>query len=89
MAIDEGRAVADALFAKGSRTVNHDLVATAVFTQPELASVGLSEEAAKGQFGADAITIHKARFRDMHQALRKGPCCLLKLVVEARQPCLA
>ena len=83
VAIDEGRAVADALFANGSRTVNHDLVATAVFTQPELASVGLSEEAARDQFGADAITIHKARFRDMHQALpKRGPRCLLKLVVE-------
>ena len=84
VAIDEGRAVADALFAAGTRTVNHDLVATAVFTQPELASVGLSEEDAKEHYGADAITIHKARFRDMHQALpKRGPRCLLKLVVES------
>ena len=83
VAIDEGRAVADALFAACTRTVNHDLVATAVFTQPELASVGLSEEDAKERYGADAITIHKARFRDMHQALpKRGPRCLLKLVVE-------
>ena len=83
VAIDEGRAVADALFAGINRTVDHDLVATAVFTQPELASVGLSEEAAKQRFGDEAITIHKARFRDMHQALpKRGPRCLLKLVVE-------
>ena len=83
VAIDEGRAVADALFAGINRTVDHDLVATAVFTQPELASVGLSEEAAKQRFGDEAITVHKARFRDMHQALpKRGPRCLLKLVVE-------
>ena len=83
VAIDEGRAVADALFAGINRIVDHDLVATAVFTQPELASVGLSEEAAKQRFGDEAITVHKARFRDMHQALpKRGPRCLLKLVVE-------
>ena len=83
VAIDEGRAVADAIFAGGTRIVDHDLIATAVFTQPELASVGLSEETAKDRFGVDGIAVHKARFRDMHQALpKRGPRCLLKLVVE-------
>ena len=83
VAIDEGRAVADAIFAGGTRVVDHDLVATAVFTQPELASVGLSEETARDRFGVDGIAVHKARFRDMHQALpKRGPRCLLKLVVE-------
>ena len=36
VAVDEGRAVADRLFASGNRIVNHALIATAVFTQPEL-----------------------------------------------------
>ena len=83
VAIDEGRALADALFAGRQREVNHDLVATAVFTQPELASVGLSEEEAVQRYGADRVRVHRARFRNLRQSLPKsGPRCLLKLVVD-------
>ena len=84
VAIDEGRALADALFAGLQREVNHDLVATAVFTQPELASVGLSEEEAVQRYGAEGVRVHRARFRNLRQSLpKRGPRCLLKLVVEA------
>lgn len=83
VAVDEGRALADALFAGGTRTVNHDLVASAVFTQPELATVGLSEEEAITRLGADGIQVYRARFRSLRQALpARGPRCLLKLVVD-------
>ena len=83
VAIDEGRALADALFAGLQREVNHDLVATAVFTQPELASVGLGEEQAVQRYGADRVRVHRARFRNLRQSLPKsGPRCLLKLVVD-------
>jgi len=83
VAVDEGRALADALFAGGTRTVNHDLVASAVFTQPELATVGLSEEEAVARHGADGIQVFRARFRSLRQALpARGPRCLLKLVVD-------
>ena len=85
VAVDEGRAFADTQFGGRPRQVNHDLVASAVFSQPELATVGLSEEAAISRFGADAVVVHKARFRSMAQALpKRGPRTLLKLVVEAR-----
>jgi glutathione reductase (NADPH) len=64
--------------------VNHDLVASAVFSQPELAGVGLSEEAAIERFGGEGIRVHRARFRPMAQALpARGPRVLLKLIVEA------
>ena len=83
VAIDEGRCLADTLFANRPRRTNHSLVASAVFTQPELATVGLSEEAAAALHGREAIRIHRARFRSMANALAKaGPFCLLKLVVE-------
>ena len=83
VAIDEGRALADALFAGGTRVVDHDLIATAVFTQPELASVGLSEDKARERFGDEGVRIHRARFRSLRQSLpARGPRCLLKLVVE-------
>jgi len=83
VAVDEGRALADALFAGGTRTVNHDLVASAVFTQPELATVGLSEEQAIERHGRDGVQVFRARFRSLRQALpARGPRCLLKLVVD-------
>jgi glutathione reductase (NADPH) len=63
--------------------VDHDLVASAVFSDPELATVGLSEEAAIERFGADGVIVHRARFRSMSRALpATGPRCLLKLVLE-------
>ncbi len=84
VAIDEGRAFADSIFGDRPRQVDHQLVASAVFSQPELATVGLSEENAISQYGADGVVIHRARFRSMAQALpKRGPRCLLKLVTEA------
>jgi glutathione reductase (NADPH) len=83
VAVDEGRAYADAVFAGLHRQVDHDLVASAVFSQPELATVGLSENAAIARHGEEQVVVHRARFRSMAQALPKtGPRCLLKLVVE-------
>ena len=83
VAIDEGRAFADSVYGDRPRQVNHALVASAVFSQPELATVGLSEEDAIAQYGADGVVIHRARFRSMAQALpKRGPRCLLKLVIE-------
>ncbi len=83
VAVDEGRAFADTVYGNKPRQVNHDLVASAVFSQPELAGVGLSEEAAIERFGADGIRVHRARFRPMAQALpARGPRVLLKLIVD-------
>jgi glutathione reductase (NADPH) len=83
VAIDEGRAFADTVYGRRPRRVNHDLIASAVFSQPELASVGLSEEAAIERHGPEAVRVHRARFRPMSQALPgRGPRVLLKLVVE-------
>jgi glutathione reductase (NADPH) len=83
VAVDEGRAFADSVYGRRPRQVNHELVASAVFSQPELSGVGLTEEQAIERHGADAIRVHRARFRPMSQALpARGPRVLLKLVVE-------
>ncbi|NDG75956.1 MAG: glutathione-disulfide reductase, partial [Synechococcaceae bacterium WB8_1B_136] len=83
VAVDEGRAFADTVFGNKPRQVNHELVATAVFSQPELAGVGLTEEVAVERHGADGIQVHRARFRPMSQALpARDPKVLLKLIVE-------
>ena len=82
VAIDEGRAFADSVFGNRPRRVEHGLVPRAVFSQPELASVGLSEEEAVERLGAAAVRVHRARFRPMSQALpARDPKVLLKLVV--------
>ncbi|MEB3265804.1 MAG: glutathione-disulfide reductase [Cyanobacteriota bacterium] len=82
VAVDEGRAFADSVYGNRPRRVNHALVASAVFAQPELASVGLTEEQAIERHGAEAIRVHRARFRPMSQALpARDPRVLLKLIV--------
>ena len=83
VAIDEGRAFADTVYGDRPRQVDHDLVAKAVFCDPELASVGLSEQQAAERFGRDGIAVHRARFRSMERALpADGHRCLLKLIVD-------
>ena len=83
VAIDEGRAFADTVYGNRPRQVNHELVPMAVFSQPELASVGLSEEQAIERHGPEAIRVHRSRFRPMSQALpARDPKVLLKLIVE-------
>jgi glutathione reductase (NADPH) len=83
VAVDEGRAFADTVYGNKPRQVNHSLVASAVFSQPELGSVGLSEEKAIERCGVDGIRVHRARFRPMSQALpARGPRVMLKLIVE-------
>jgi len=83
VAVEEGRAFADTVYGGKPRRVDHSLVASAVFSQPELSGVGLTEEEAIERCGADGIRVHRARFRPMSQALpARGPRVLLKLIVE-------
>jgi glutathione reductase (NADPH) len=83
VAVDEGRALADTIWGRRPRQVDHELIASAVFSQPELSGVGLTEEAAIERYGAAGVKVHRARFRPMSQALpARDPKVLLKLVVE-------
>ncbi len=84
VAVDEGRAFADSVYGNRPRQVDYSLVASAVFTQPELASVGLTEEEALERLGSEGVKVHRARFRSMAQALpQRGEKVLLKLITEA------
>lgn len=81
VAVDEGRAFADSRFGQTPRHTDHSLVASAVFTQPELATVGLSEEEARQRHG-DQVRVCEARFRSLSRALpQTGSPCHLKLVL--------
>jgi len=81
VAIREGHAFADTEFGKKPTQVDHTLVPTAVFTTPELATVGLSEESARA-LGYE-IELYKARFRPLRNIVAgRNERMLMKLVVD-------
>jgi glutathione reductase (NADPH) len=63
VAIREGHAVADSLFGNDLRYVDHSCVASAVFSQPSIAAVGLTEAQARREF--DDVKIYTSNFRPM------------------------
>lgn len=69
VAIDEGRAFADTQFGNNPRAINYDNIATAVFSQPEACTVGLTEEEARRQHGEERIQVYRTRFRAMFYTL--------------------
>jgi glutathione reductase (NADPH) len=79
VAIREGHAFADTVFGGTPRKAEHDLIPSAVFTQPEMGTVGLTEEAARAQ---GPIEVYVAAFRPM-QPMFAGHAekVLMKLVV--------
>ncbi|BAZ30097.1 glutathione-disulfide reductase [Cylindrospermum sp. NIES-4074] len=83
VAIGEGRAFADSEFGHNRREFSHEFVPTAVFSTPEAATVGLTEEQARAKLG-DAVTIYQTRFRPMYYTLAgKQEKTIMKLVVDA------
>ena len=81
VAIREGHAFADTMFGARPTTVDHAMVASAVFTRPELGTIGLSEEDARA---AGPVDIYATAFRPMQQAFAGGEeRVLMKLVVQA------
>jgi len=82
VAIREGHALADRLFGPTRRTIRYDMIPTAVFTTPEIGTVGMSEAEALKAFGA--LDIFQAEFRPMRATLAGGADkVFLKLVVES------
>ena len=83
VAIDEGRAFADTVFGDIPRQVNHGTIPTAVFSQPELATVGLTEAEAIEQLGNDGVTVYQSTFRPLyHNLTGANEKTLMKLVVD-------
>ena len=80
VAIREGHAFADTIFGATPRKVDHSLVASAVFTRPEAAAVGLSEEAARAR---GPISVYMTTFRPMQSAFAGASTrTLMKLVCD-------
>lgn len=80
VAIREGHAFADTVFLGRPTKADHELVASAVFTQPELGAVGLTEEAARQ---AGEIEVYSANFRPMKTLFAgRQDRTLMKLIVD-------
>jgi glutathione reductase (NADPH) len=81
VAIREGHAFADTVFGKRPVQVDHATIPTAVFSQPEVGTVGLTEAEARAQF--DQVDIYKADFRPIKATMSGSDTrVLMKLVVD-------
>ncbi|WP_108791148.1 glutathione-disulfide reductase [Erythrobacter sp. Alg231-14] len=63
VAIREGHAFADTVFGNNPRAVDHSCIPSAVFSQPSIASVGLTEAEARKEHGD--IAVYTSDFRPM------------------------
>ena len=83
VAIEEAACLIDTLFRKQRRAPDYALVPSAVFAQPELASVGLTEAAARKR--TRALDVVERRFTPLAQSLsgRAEPVLMKMLVARA------
>lgn len=82
VAIREGQCVANTLFGAGPAAIDHELIPTAVFSQPPVGTVGLGESAALLRH--PEIEVYKTSFRPMKHTLSgRDERTFMKLVVDA------
>lgn len=82
VAIRDGHAFADTVFGGKDIKIDHTSIPTAVFSQPEIGTVGLTEEEARKRHRA--INIYKSSFKPMKHTLSgRDERMLMKLVVDA------
>jgi glutathione reductase (NADPH) len=81
VAIREGHAFADTVFGKKPTAVDHHTVPHAVFSQPPVSVVGLTEEAARLIHGA--VDVYRSSFRPLKHTLSgRDEKTMMKLVVD-------
>jgi len=81
VAIREGHAFADTVFGKRPVQVDHATIPTAVFSQPEVGTVGLTEQEARAQFSH--VDIYRTDFRPIKATMSGSTSrVLMKLVVD-------
>ena len=81
VAINEGHAFADTLYGNNDRIISHENIASAVFSQPPIASVGLTEAEASEKF--DNIRVYESQFRAMKNTISgRGEKTYMKLIVD-------
>ena len=82
VAIREGMAFVKTVFGGEPEPVDHALIASAVFTQPEMGTVGMTEEAAREH---EEVEIYATSFRPMQTAFAgREDRVMMKLVVSKK-----
>lgn len=82
VALAQAAVVVDRLFGRGERRFDASLIPTAVFTHPNVGTIGLTEAAARERHGP--LRIFRSDFKPLRQTLSgSSERCLLKLVVDA------
>lgn len=82
VAIHEAMCFVETAFKDNPAAVDHDTIATAVFSQPEIGTVGLAEDAAAKAY--DELEVYRAQFRPMRHTLSgRQETMIMKLVVDA------
>jgi len=83
VATGEAMVIVDRLFGTGRRKLGYDFIPTAVFTHPNIGTVGDTEAQAREKFGA--VKIFRSEFRPLKHTLSgSGERTLMKLVVDAK-----
>jgi len=85
VALGEAMVLVDQLFGppagKAARAMSYQFIPTAVFTHPNIGTVGYSEADARAEFGA--VTVYRSEFRPLKHTLSgSAERTLMKLVVE-------
>ncbi|SDI16075.1 glutathione-disulfide reductase [Lutimaribacter saemankumensis] len=79
VAIREGMAFVETVFKGNPTPVDHDLIPTAIFTQPEMGTIGMSEEEARDR---GPIEVYATSFKPMRESFAgRAQRVLMKLVV--------
>jgi glutathione reductase (NADPH) len=81
VALAEAMVLVDQLFGNGERRIDYELVPTAVFTHPNIGTVGLGEAQARERHGA--VRVFRSEFRPLRHTLSgSSERTLVKLVVD-------
>ncbi|MBW3098041.1 glutathione-disulfide reductase [Pseudohoeflea coraliihabitans] len=80
VAIHEAMCFVDTVYKDRPTAPDHQLIATAVFSQPEIGTVGMSEDEAAAKY--EALEIYRAEFRPMKNTLSgRQEKMIMKIVV--------
>ena len=87
VALAEGMVVAESLFGCGGRSLDYAGIPTAIFSNPNVGTVGLSETEARERHGG--VDVYRTTFGPLrHQLTGSGEKVLMKLVVERKTECV-
>jgi len=81
VALGEAMVLVDRLFGPGQRKMGYDFIPTAVFTHPNIGTVGYGESAARDKFGK--ITVYRSEFKALKHTLSgSSERTFMKLIVD-------